>query len=50
LKTAEPYNDGPYANVVYKDNAIPWAEFIFTYKSMGIVSKFLSDFQIYWKH
>ena len=36
LQAAEPYKAGPYANVVYKDNAGPWAEFSFTYKSMSI--------------
>src|SRR5271167_2758156 len=36
LQAAEPYEAGPYANVVYKDLAGPWAEFSFIYKSMSI--------------
>ena len=43
LQAAEPYQDGPYANVIYKDPTVAWAEFSFTYKSMGMQIRYLSD-------
>lgn len=35
LQAGESYQDGPYAKVVYLDHGLPWAEFIFNYKSRG---------------
>jgi hypothetical protein len=35
LQDSEPHKHGPYADVVYIDNAEPWAEFTFFYKSIG---------------
>ena len=37
LGAPKPFRNGPHANVVYMDHGLPWAEFIFTYKSTGIL-------------
>jgi hypothetical protein len=37
LQAAEPYRNGPYANVHYLDNAVPWADFVFNYKSLSTI-------------
>lgn len=44
LGAAEPYKNGPYAKVVYIDHEVPWAEFVFIYKSMGIIYGRPSDY------
>jgi len=37
LQAAESYQNGPYAKVVYMDHGLPWAEFIFNYKSLDLL-------------